>query len=401
MINDRLPVIDVINLCPGKRFDTRYYYVRINIIVKSMDSSSESIHRLEIRIPDDFHHHCRDDAKTGAIMKFVMERFGRILVMPNLHPPVTTTELALQYKTRIMQSQNKIIGECSESEDSPGIQSTELLITLYLTDHTSPAEIQKAFDSGLVGCKYYPAGATTNSAEGVTDVKLCYPALNEMSRLGMMLCIHSEVTHADIFDREPIFIEEVMKPLVRDFPNLKITMEHISTKQAVDYVLNDAPDTVKASITCHHLLYNRNDMLVGGIRPHLYCLPILKAEDHRQALLHAATSGSPKFFLGTDSAPHAVSSKEAACGCAGVFTAHAAIELYAEAFEQVNALDKLEDFCSSFGADHYGLPRSTSTIILEKKAWKVPSTYDFGDGQRIRPLRFDEEVQWTLVEKCS
>jgi dihydroorotase len=362
-----------------------------------------NLKRLEIRTPDDFHHHCRDDAKTGAIMKFVMERFGRILVMPNLHPPVTTTELALQYKNHIVHSQRRIIAESCANDTSVNkirVKNTELLMTLYLTDDTSPEEIRKAFDAGLVGCKYYPAGATTNSAEGVTDVKLCYPALNEMSRLGMMLCIHSEVTHADIFEREPVFIEEVMKPLVRDFPNLKITMEHISTKQAVDYVRNHAPDTVKASITCHHLLYNRNHMLVGGIRPHLYCLPILKAEEHRQVLLAAATSGSPKFFLGTDSAPHAVSSKEAACGCAGVFTAHAAIELYAEAFEQGNALDKLEDFCSSFGADHYGLPRSRSTIILEKKAWKVPSTYDFGDGQRIRPLRFDEEVQWTIVKNA-
>ena len=350
-------------------------------------------HCIKIRIPDDFHHHCRDDAKTGAIMKFAMKRFGRILVMPNLHPPITTTKLALQYKDRIVQAQQHIC-----SNDSSLI-NTEVLMTLYLTDHTTPDEVQKAHEAGLVACKYYPAGATTNSAEGVSDVKLCYPVLHEMSRMGMMLCIHSEVTHADIFEREPIFIEEVMKPLVRDFPNLKITMEHISTKQAVDYVLNDAPDTVKASITCHHLLYNRNHMLVGGIRPHLYCLPILKAEEHRKSLLAAAASGSPKFFLGTDSAPHAITSKEAACGCAGVFTAHAAIELYAEAFEQVNALDKLEDFCSSFGADHYGLPRSTATLTLEKKPWKVPSKFDFGDGDFVRPLRFDEEVPWSIVNK--
>lgn len=349
--------------------------------------------RLVIRIPDDFHHHCRDDAKTGAIMKFVANRFGRILVMPNLQPPVTTTELALQYKDRITKAQRSI----RQNDSSMQYTDCELLMTLYLTDHTTPYEIQKAHDAGVVACKYYPAGATTNSAEGVTNVKLCYPALYEMSRVGMMLCIHSEVTHADIFEREPVSIEEVMKPLVCNFPKLKITMEHISTKQAVDYVLNCAPDTVKATITCHHLLYNRNHMLVGGIRPHLYCLPILKAEEHRQALLAAATSGSPKFFLGTDSAPHAITAKEAACGCAGVFTAHAALELYAEAFEQKNALDKLEDFCSSFGADHYGLPRSTATITLEKKSWTVPLQFDFGDGQYVRPLRFGEEIHWAIV----
>jgi dihydroorotase len=360
--------------------------------------------RLEIRVPDDFHHHCRDGAQTASIMKLVLPRFGRILVMPNLQPPITTAEAAISYKHRIIQSQKLSVdghGYATVTSGTKTNATTELLMTLYLTDHTSPEEIQKAAACGIVGCKYYPAGATTNSAEGVTNVKLCYPALNEMNRLGMMLCIHSEVTHADIFDREPVFIEEVMKPLVRDFPNLKITMEHISTKQAVDYILTEAPDTVKASITCHHLLYNRNHMLVGGIRPHLYCLPILKAEEHRQALLAAATSGSPKFFLGTDSAPHALTAKEAACGCAGVFTAHAAIELYAEAFEQVNALDKLEDFCSSFGADHYGLPRSTDTIVLEKKPWTVPSSYDFGDGKLIRPLRFGEEVQWFLVKDAT
>ena len=348
---------------------------------------------IVIRVPDDFHHHCRDGVQIGAILKFAMKRFGRILVMPNLHPPVTTTELALEYKDRILQAQQNV------GKKNPNIQATEFLMTMYLTDHTTPEEIQKAHAAGLVGCKYYPAGATTNSAEGVTDVKLCYAALHEMSRLGMMLCIHSEVTHADIFEREPIFIEDVMKPLVSDFPCLKITMEHISTKEAVDYVMNDAPETVKASITCHHLLYNRNHMLVGGIRPHLYCLPILKSEEHRTALLAAATSGSPKFFLGTDSAPHAVTRKEAACGCAGVFTAHAAVELYAEAFEQVNALDKLEDFCSSYGADHYGLPRSTATLTLKKKSWTVPSWLAFGDGESVRPLRFDEEVQWTIVNK--
>jgi dihydroorotase len=370
--------------------------------INSNTMSDSDQTRLEIRLPDDFHHHCRDGTKMNVILKFARERFGRILVMPNLHNPVTTTAAAMSYRNRLLQAQRVVRKLGSKgSDDTKVVETLEFLMTLYLTDSTTPEEIQKASAAGIVGCKYYPAGATTNSAQGVTDVKLCYPALREMSRLGMMLCIHSEVTHADIFDREPVFIEEVMKPLVRDFPGLKITMEHISTKEAVDYVLNEAPDTVKATITCHHLLYNRNHMLVGGIRPHLYCLPILKAEEHRQALLVAATSGSPKFFLGTDSAPHAVSAKETYCGCAGVFTAHAAVELYAEAFEQVNALDKLEDFCSSFGADHYGIPRSTETIVLEKKPWTVPASYDFGDCQDVRPLRFGEEIQWTLVKTAT
>lgn len=355
--------------------------------------------KLEIRVPDDFHHHCRDGEQTAAVLALAAQRFGRCLIMPNLHPPVTTTQAALAYRDHILRSlPSGVIGAdggCSSTA------TMEPLMTLYLTDHTTPEQIREAAATcNIVGCKYYPVGATTNSAEGVTDVKLCYPALSEMSRLGLVLCIHSEVTHADIFDREPVFIEEIMKPLVADFPSLKITMEHISTKQAVDYVLNEAPDTVKASITCHHLLYNRNHLLVGGIRPHLYCLPILKGEEHRQALLAAATSGSHKFFLGTDSAPHAVDAKESACGCAGIFTAHAAIELYTEAFDQVGALDKLEDFGSSFGADHYGIPRSTARIVLEKKAWKVPMSYNFGNGKMVRPLRFGEEIQWTLVKNA-
>jgi len=224
--------------------------------------------KLTIRLPDDFHHHCRDGAKTAAVLGHASQRFGRCLMMPNLQPPVTTTVAALAYKEHILKS-------------LPTGSTLEPLMTLYLTDHTTAEEIEKAAAAGIVGCKYYPAGATTNSAAGVTDIKLCYAALQAMSDQGMMLCIHSEVTHADIFEREPVFIEEIMKPLVADFPKLKITMEHISTQQAVNFVLNEAPDTVKASITCHHLIYNRNHLLVGGIRPHLYCLPILKAEIHR------------------------------------------------------------------------------------------------------------------------
>ncbi|GKY96802.1 hypothetical protein MPSEU_000639400 [Mayamaea pseudoterrestris] len=340
--------------------------------------------RVTIRLPDDFHHHARDGLQTKLILQHACKRFGRCLIMPNLVPPVTTTKQALEYKQHITDS-------------LPDGSTMEPLMTLYLTDKTTADEITKAAQAGIVGCKYYPAGATTNSDFGVTDIRNCYDALKELNRQNMMLCIHSEVTDADIFEREPIFIERVMKPLVNDFPTLKITMEHISTKEAVEYV-KSAPDTVKASITCHHLLYNRNHMLVGGIRPHLYCLPILKAEVHRQALLEAATVGSPKFFLGTDSAPHATTRKESACGCAGVFSAHAAVELYAEAFDRFGALDKLEDFCSSFGADHYGLSRSTDTLVLEKKSWTVPKSMQFGNEQTVTPLRAGEEVLWSIVE---
>jgi len=298
--------------------------------------------------------------------------------------------MALEYKQHILRSM----------PDDQNYPNFEPLMVLYLTDKTKAAEITKAHAAGIVGVKFYPAGATTNSDFGVTDIQNCYGALRELDRLNMMLCIHSEVTHADIFEREPIFIEEIMKPLADDFPNLKMTMEHISTMDAVDYVLS-ASDNIKASITCHHLLFNRNDMLVGGIKPHLYCLPILKSESHRQALVKAAISGSPKFFLGTDSAPHSRDAKESCCGCAGVFTAHALLELYTETFDKHGQLSKLEDFCSSFGADHYGLPRNTATLTLEKTSWKVPMSYDFGDDLYLRGLRAGEEIKWKLVEEES
>ena len=271
-------------------------------------------------------------------------------------------------------------------------------MTLYLTDNTAPEEIRKAHETGYIkACKYYPAGATTNSDAGVTDVRKTYPALRTMAEVGMILCIHSEVSTPgiDIFDREPIFIEEIIKPLVKDMPNLKIVMEHISTAEAVNYVLS-APSNVKATITCHHLLYNRNSLLVGGIKPHFYCLPILKREIHREALLRAATSDSDKFFLGTDSAPHAVHRKESACGCAGMYTAHAAVQLYAEAFEMAGALDKLEAFCSFRGADFYGLPRNMGKITLKKKEWTVPKRYVFGSSELV-PLRAGETVAWSIV----
>ena len=326
---------------------------------------------------------------NGTSRSLSPRQFGRAIAMPNLKPPVTTTDLALKYRDHLISSLPSTLPH----------GSFEPLMTLYLTDNTTPEEIKKAHATGYIqACKYYPAGATTNSDAGVTDVKKTYPALQAMEELGMILCIHSEVSTPtiDIFDREPVFINEIIKPLVKDMPGLKIVMEHISTREAVDYV-KKAPPNVAASITCHHLLYNRNALLVGGIKPHFYCLPILKRETHREALLGAATSGSNKFFLGTDSAPHTIEAKESACGCAGAYTAHAAVQLYAEAFEQAGALDKLEAFSSFNGADHYGLPRNTKQIVLEKKSWMVPEKYTFGTSV-LRPMRAGESVAWSIVE---
>jgi dihydroorotase len=275
----------------------------------------------------------------------------------------------------------------------------EPLMTLYLTDNTSAEEIRKAKQSGIVhAVKYYPAGATTNSDSGVTDILKTYAALEEMQRCGIPLLVHGEVTDSsvDVFDREAVFIERVMIPLLRDLPQLRVVFEHITTNQAVQFVMS-TPDPIAATITAHHLLYNRNAMFSGGMRPHYYCLPVLKRELHRVALGKAATSGNPKFFLGTDSAPHAQHTKEAACGCAGCYTAHAAMELYAEAFEQLGALDKLEGFASFYGADYYGLPRNTDTITLRKEEWQVPATQGFGEHQLV-PLRAGEKMKWKLVE---
>jgi len=344
--------------------------------------------KITLTLPDDFHHHFREGPVMADVLEHATQQFGRAIAMPNLKPPVTTTEKAIKYRDALLAS--------LPSQLPHG--SFEPLMTLYLTDNTTPEEVRKAHATGFVqACKYYPAGATTNSDAGVTDVKKTYPALRAMAEIGMVLCIHSEVSTPtiDIFDREPVFIDEIIKPLVAEMPNLKIVMEHISTKEAVDYVLS-APSNVKASITCHHILYNRNALLVGGIKPHFYCLPILKRECHREALLEAATSGNPKFFLGTDSAPHTVESKESACGCAGAYTAHAALQLYAEAFESVGKLKNLEGFCSHYGADHYGLPRNEGTITLEKKEWVVPMRYKFGVNE-VRPLRAGEVISWSIV----
>ena len=341
---------------------------------------------LTITRPDDWHLHVRDGALMAAVLPDTARRFARAIIMPNLKPPTTTTALALAYRQRILAA-------------LPADMTFEPLMTLYLTDNTTPTEIREAKMSGFIhGVKYYPAGATTHSDAGVTAVSRCYAALAVMEEVGLPLLIHGEVTNpkVDIFDREQVFIDNVLVPLIARFPRLKVVLEHITTRQAVDFV-KSAPAHVGATITAHHLLYNRNALFAGGIRPHLYCLPVLKREEHRRILLSAATSGNPKFFLGTDSAPHARHAKESACGCAGIYTAHAAIELYAEAFETANALPKLEGFASFFGADFYGLPRNTEKITLLKTPWEVPAELAFG-AEKLVPLRADETIGWRLAD---
>ncbi len=340
--------------------------------------------RITITRPDDWHLHLRDGQALQTTVPDSAKYMGRAIIMPNLVPPVITTEQALAYQQRIL-------------DNVPTGSNFSPLMAIYLTNETDKDELVKAYRSGQVyAAKLYPAGATTNSASGVTDVKNVYPVLETMSEIGMPLLVHGEVTtdDIDIFDREAVFIEKILKQVVADFPNLKIVMEHITTKQAVDFV-KQAPKNVAATITAHHLLYNRNHMLVGGIKPHFYCLPILKRNTHQQALVEAATSGNAKFFLGTDSAPHAKDKKEAACGCAGAYTSFAAIELYAEVFDKENALDKLEGFASNHGPDFYGLPRNTDTITLEKKPWTVPETLGLGDDVVV-PLKATETIDWTV-----
>ncbi len=341
--------------------------------------------KLTITRPDDWHLHVRDGALLKNIVPFSARQFGRAIIMPNLTPPVTTTEQAQAYRQRILD----VIPQ--------GI-AFEPLMTLYLTNNTPADEIIRAKDSGdIKGVKLYPAGATTNSDAGVTDIKNCYKALEAMQSCGMPLLVHGEVVDpaVDIFDREKIFIDRVLLPTTKAFPELKIVFEHITTRDAADFVA-ESGDNIGATITPQHLLYNRNAIFKGGIRPHYYCLPVLKRETHRLALVKAATSGSRKFFLGTDSAPHAKNKKENACGCAGIFSAPLAIELYARAFDENNALDKLEAFASFNGADFYGLPRNQSKITLEKKSWLVPESYPFGDGT-IVPIHAGETEFWQLA----
>ncbi len=339
---------------------------------------------IQITRPDDWHLHVRDGDALNTVVPHTAAQFGRAIIMPNLRPPVTTTEAALAYKARI------------QAAVPPGVQF-EPLMTLYLTDNLPADEIARAHAAGVVAAKLYPAGATTNSDAGVTDLRKTYKTLEAMQRAGMLLLVHGEVTSSDIdlFDREAVFIDTQLIPLRRDFPELKIVFEHITTKEAAQYV-QSADQFTAATVTAHHLLYNRNAIFTGGIRPHYYCLPVLKRETHRLALVEAATSGSAKFFLGTDSAPHPAHLKEHASGCAGCYTAHAAMELYAEAFDSVGALHQLESFASFNGADFYGLPRNTGTITLARESWTPPESYAFGEAQ-LKPLRSGESLPWKLI----
>ncbi len=338
---------------------------------------------LTLTRPDDWHVHLRDDAMLAAVLPDTARQFARAIVMPNLKPPVRGVAEAAAYRERILAAL------------PAGARFTPLM-TLYLTDNTTPEEILKARASGFVqAVKYYPAGATTNSDSGVTDILKVQPALEAMQEAGMPLLLHGEVTDpaVDVFDREAVFIERILAPLLQRLPRLKVVLEHITTQQAASFV-TAAPANVAATITAHHLLYNRNAMFQGGMRPHYYCLPILKRERHRLALIEAATGGSPKFFLGTDSAPHARDAKESACGCAGIYTAHAAIELYAEAFDQAAALDRLEAFASFHGPDFYGLPRNTDNITLRREPHLLASAHAAG----VLPLRAGEYVNWTVTD---
>ena len=339
---------------------------------------------LTLTRPDDWHLHVRDGQALHAVVPHTAAQFARAVIMPNLKPPVTSTAAALAYRERILAA-------------VPAGMHFQPLMTLYLTDHLPAAEIAVAAAAGVVALKLYPAGATTNSDAGVTQLRRVYPVLEAMQRAGLPLLVHGEVTspEVDIFDREAVFIDQQLIPLRRDFPALKIVMEHITTREAAQYV-QQADRFTAATITAHHLLYNRNAIFTGGIRPHYYCLPVLKREVHRQALVQAATGGNPRFFLGTDSAPHPAHLKEHASGCAGCYTAHAAMELYAEAFDDAGALDKLEAFASFNGPDFYDLPRNTGQITLRREAWTLPASFAFGEAE-LKPLRGGESLPWRMV----
>jgi len=341
---------------------------------------------LTLTRPDDWHLHVRDGTALASVVPHTARQFGRAIIMPNLQPPVTSTTQALAYHERIL------------SAVPAGVDFTPLM-TLYLTDNTTPDDIHEAHASQRVhAVKLYPAGATTHSDAGVTDISRTYPVLEAMEKLGMPLLVHAEVTDAsvDVFDREKAFIDQHLEPLTVRFPALKVVLEHVTTRDGIDFVANSA-DSVAATLTAHHLLLNRNAMFKGGIQPHAYCLPVLKRETHRRALLEAAISGKRKFFLGTDSAPHPRNRKETACGCAGIYTAHAALELYAQVFEEAGALDRLEAFASHYGADFYGLPRNQETITLEKTDWQVPDGYPLGDTEVV-PLFAGETLHWRVKD---
>ena len=350
-----------------------------------MTTTSAQASSITITRPDDWHLHLRDGATMASVLPDTARQFARAIVMPNLKPPVTTTEQAVAYRDRILAA-------------LPAGMQFEPLMVLYLTNNTPPEEIQRAKDSGVVhAVKLYPAGATTNSDAGVSDLSKCYKTLEMMQKVGMPFLVHGEVTDPaiDIFDREAVFIDRVMQPLRRDMPELKVVFEHITTKDAAQYVA-EADGHVGATITAHHLLYNRNEIFKGGIRPHYYCLPVLKRETHRQALVAAAISGNNKFFLGTDSAPHPKGLKEHACGCAGCYTALHAMELYTQAFDQANALDKLEQFASFNGPDFYSLPRNKSTITLTREEWQLPAELPLGNTTVV-PLNGGETIDWKFV----
>lgn len=341
--------------------------------------------RIELIRPDDWHLHLRDGAAMASVLPDTARRFARAIVMPNLKPAVRATQQALEYRERILAA-------------LPQGARFEPLMTLYLTDDTPPEEIMRAKASGRVhGVKLYPAGATTHSDEGVTRLSRCFHAIEKMQEVGMPLLVHGEATdpEVDVFDREKTFIDQTLGPLVDRFPDLKIVLEHVTTRDAVQYVEITGPN-IAATITAHHLLMNRNALFLGGIRPHHYCLPVLKREEHREALVEAATSGNPKFFLGTDSAPHARSAKEATCGCAGIYTAHAGIELYAVAFEEAGALDRLEAFASRFGPRFYGLPENSERITLRRESWSVPQSLALG-AETLVPMRAGESIPWKLA----
>ena len=343
-----------------------------------------SLTQITLTRPDDWHLHVRDGDALATVVPHTARQFGRAIIMPNLKPPVTTAAMAQAYAQRIRAA-------------VPAGLDFQPLMTLYLTDNLPPEEIWRAKAAGVVACKLYPAGATTNSDAGVTDLRKIYKTLEAMQSAGLLLLVHGEVTspEIDLFDREAVFIDTQLIPLRKDFPGLKIVFEHITTREAAQYVADSGASTA-ATITAHHLLYNRNAIFIGGVRPHYYCLPVLKRETHRLALVQAATGGSSKFFLGTDSAPHPAHLKEHASGCAGCYTAHAAIEMYAEAFDNAQALDKLEAFASFNGADFYGLPRNAGTITLEKSSWTPPESFPFGDAE-LKPLRSGDALPWRLV----
>lgn len=347
--------------------------------------NSSATPTLSLARPDDWHIHLRDGTALSRTVNDAARQFGRAIVMPNLIPPVINAEEARRYKQRILSALEQTL-------------DFDPLMVIYLTDNTSAEMIRDARASGIVyAAKWYPAGATTNSDSGVTSLKKIYPALEAMQKENLVLAVHGEVTTSDtdIFDREARFIDETLQQVARDFPELRIVFEHITTRDAADFVTASA-DNVAATITAHHLLFNRNQLLAGGIRPHYYCLPVLKRMEHQQALIAAATSGNKKFFLGTDSAPHTKGNKENACGCAGAYTAHTAIELYAEAFERAGALDKLEAFASFFGADFYQLPRNSEHVTLKKQSWQIPDTLDLG-GEVLVPLQAGEQISWKLI----